>query len=592
MIRVGKSGGASSGGGMTPAQSSKLSGVQYNATKNLADDVLLGRENHTGTQGMATVEGLGATLDSKVDKVAGKGLSDSNYTQAEKDKLAGLESSHFKGQYASLADLESAIPIGEAGDYANVDLGSGNDVVRYIWDTSDSAWSQQLGVSSQLTAAQIKQEYESNQDTNAFSDDEKQKLATAVESTDSRLSDAREWTATTASQAEAEAGTATTRRAWTSQRVRQAVGAWWQGVTSTLGRTLVGRTTAAAMRGDLGLGTGATANVTTSATDTTAGRLLKVGDSPSILLFDPMRKAVESESGGKQTVIYTAKGQPCIMNVIPRFLMEDLPGWDIADGTGTHPAFIFNGVVASEIFVGAYQASEVAGEAISQPMAYPRVDINYDQARALCQANGAGWDMMSNWDWAAVALWCMANGFQPRGNTNYGRRYDSRHETGRVPAGATIGSDATGITNTLTGSGPNTWRHDNSPSGISDLTGNVWEWQTGFKIVDNIAHIQPDNAEVAEASYLNTGYALGGAGTFATRPNAGAPDILKQALIVPNGAADPTGYFYIAATGERIPVRGGSRINTGHGGLGALILSYVRTHAGSTIGFRPRFRNL
>ena len=38
---------------------------------------------------------------------------------------------------------------------------------------------------------------------------------------------ATEWAAETVSQAEAEAGTATTRRAWTAQRVRQAIAAWW-----------------------------------------------------------------------------------------------------------------------------------------------------------------------------------------------------------------------------------------------------------------------------------------------------------------------------------------------------------------------------
>lgn len=47
---------------------------------------------------------------------------------------------------------------------------------------------------------------------------------------DSRLSDAREWTADTVSQAEAQAGTATTRRAWTAQRVRQAITGWWSGI--------------------------------------------------------------------------------------------------------------------------------------------------------------------------------------------------------------------------------------------------------------------------------------------------------------------------------------------------------------------------
>ena len=47
---------------------------------------------------------------------------------------------------------------------------------------------------------------------------------------DGRLSNSREWTATTVTQAEAETGTATTRRAWTSQRVRQAIASWWSGI--------------------------------------------------------------------------------------------------------------------------------------------------------------------------------------------------------------------------------------------------------------------------------------------------------------------------------------------------------------------------
>ena len=101
---------------------------------------------------------------------------------------------------------------------------------------------------------------------------------TAAQGNDSRLSNAREWTADTVSQAEAEAGTATTRRAWTAQRVQQAVVALFNGVSGALGRTILSRTTAAQVRGDIGLGTAATANVTTSATDTTAGRVLKVGD--------------------------------------------------------------------------------------------------------------------------------------------------------------------------------------------------------------------------------------------------------------------------------------------------------------------------
>lgn len=50
---------------------------------------------------------------------------------------------------------------------------------------------------------------------------------TVASGDDPRFSDAREWAASTVSQAEAEAGTATTRRAWTAQRVFQAIAAWW-----------------------------------------------------------------------------------------------------------------------------------------------------------------------------------------------------------------------------------------------------------------------------------------------------------------------------------------------------------------------------
>jgi hypothetical protein len=121
----------------------------------------------------------------------------------------------------------------------------------------------------------------------------------AVAEGDSRLTDAREWTASTVTQAEAEAGTATTRRAWTAQRVRQAVAAWWAGSTDktkldgiaagatanatdahllsranhtgqqpastisdagALGILLLQAATAATARGDLGLGSAALEN--------------------------------------------------------------------------------------------------------------------------------------------------------------------------------------------------------------------------------------------------------------------------------------------------------------------------------------------
>lgn len=84
---------------------------------------------------------------------------------------------------------------------------------------------------------------------------------TATEGNDPRLSDGRDWNADIVPQAEAEAGTSDTPRKWTAQRVRQAVNAWWQVVTSGFGRNLVNAGNASAARNTLELGPAATANV-------------------------------------------------------------------------------------------------------------------------------------------------------------------------------------------------------------------------------------------------------------------------------------------------------------------------------------------
>lgn len=128
------------------------------------------------------------SLSNKVDKETGKSLSEANFTQQEKDKLSGL-SLMYQGNYVSLAALKSARPEGSASDswankkagfYADVDGGTGKEVVRYIWDANDFKWVAQLGASSQLAASEVKTLYESNSNTNAYTDAEKVKVSVSV----------------------------------------------------------------------------------------------------------------------------------------------------------------------------------------------------------------------------------------------------------------------------------------------------------------------------------------------------------------------------------------------------------------------------
>jgi hypothetical protein len=169
-------------------QDEDLSAVAYSGTYNDLDDLPFIPAT-PGDVGAATAAqgdkadtaiqpaALTAALADKVDKLAGYDLSQENFTPAEKAKLAGLDEAHYKGTFVNLAALEAALPTASAGNYADVDAGVGDPVLRYIWDASDGEWVAQAGSADPVTAAQVKTLYESNADTNAFTDAAEAKLA-------------------------------------------------------------------------------------------------------------------------------------------------------------------------------------------------------------------------------------------------------------------------------------------------------------------------------------------------------------------------------------------------------------------------------
>lgn len=268
---------------------------------------------------------------------------------------------------------------------------------------------------------------------------------------------------------------------------------------------------------------------------------------PTIFIKDSLRASVEAASGGKQTVLYTASGQPTFMNVIPQFNVEDV---DTGMGAGVHPAFIVNGIAKSEIFIGSYQGTVKNGELLSLPGVDPSTVMNFDAFVSSARACGAGYHCITNAEWAALALWCKKNGFFPRGNNNYGKDASLPHETGRRQDGLSPG--AAGTARTLTGSGPASWRHDGSSNGISDLCGNLWEITPGLRLV-------PAGAGIAEIQIIaNNDAALNTTDLSATSAAWKAIDGATGALVAPTFTGTLAAASYSATTPNSVRIAAAS----------------------------------
>jgi hypothetical protein len=217
---------------------------------------------------------------------------------------------------------------------------------------------------------------------------------------------------------------------------------------------------------------------------------------PTIFVRDELRATIEAATGGLCTVHYTRTGQPSYFRWIPKFNLEDL-GADY--GTGVHPAFIVDGVVRDGLWIGMYPGIVKNGELLSIPGVDPTIGKPYAYFVNASRACGAGFHVMTNAEWAAVALLTAKSGQQPRGNSDFGRAHGAPWETARRVDGGTPGSTS-GTGRTLTGTGPLSWRHDGSPAGISDLVGNIWEFTTGLRLVDGeIQVLENNNAATASA---------------------------------------------------------------------------------------------
>ena len=375
----------------------------------------------------------------------------------------------------------------------------------------------------------------------------------------------------------------------------------------------------------------------------------------AIWVRDMLRARVEAASGGRNTIVRDAWDIPHVMVVVPKFLLSDIVAtWP----SEPHQAFIVGGAVKSEILIGKYLASQsAAGHVLTMAHKEPWAQINFDTSLAKCRELGAGFCLNTNAMWAAYALylWKYFGGADStshvyHGNSNYGRDYSDHFQRGSLKNGSwNQGDTSLSDAATLTGSGPVEWCADETPWGVCDLVGNVWEWVAGLRLSDGEIQILPNNdaclaaADMgasstawrailgdpaseddglgdpgdegtfkydgsaadattkwtsAGACRLNTElvnqnvngyYYLGNFSDLSVATGVTAPEMLKQLGLFPLGSGAVQGRLEMCNKGERLACRGGYWGNGLGTGPFALNMATPRANAYRLVGFRAGF---
>ena len=199
-------------------------------------------------------------------------------------------------------------------------------------------------------------------------------------------------------------------------------------------------------------------------------------------------------SGGKNSIKWVSNGAgtplywPCIVVRRPaKIAAHYLTG----AGNAIHPAFVAGSTNYDQYWFSKYPGPYIVSNSKTILLSLPGFDgmsnlltraqiaPSYDTALTYGKAGGNGSHLVTNVEWMEVAMSCLRDGFQPKGNNYYGRAYEDPDlpEYYGVPAYWSSSK----IARVLNGSGPLSWFHDGSPWGIWGKNGNFYSWAAGFR---------------------------------------------------------------------------------------------------------------
>ena len=263
--------------------------------------------------------------------------------------------------------------------------------------------------------------------------------------------------------------------------------------------------------------------------------------------FDLSALALAGSCPGNE-LLYDDVGMPSMMVKIPKLTYAHL---GMGESTAVHPAFIVNGQEVDAIWISKFQNIVQNGRAYSIPAQDPKTSITFDAAKAACEAKGPGWHIMTRMEWGLLVRWCQQNGIMPLGNNNYGKH--STEKSYRAIPTYTVDGKTYRV---ATGTGPLTWYHDQSPAGIADLCGNLWEWMGGIRMVYGELQILANN-NAADSEHSQAA-------------DSGEWKAIKASdgsLITPNGSGTTTGSLKMDCISGKLVYSDTKTGETGSGGF-------------------------